>query len=588
MDTPPTRVGGRLDNPNPLFNSNLNIYIQKYFLDPLEIVGTLAKILFEPGEVGISIVIFYGRFFTQICNINRKTIQEEQHTVLLLGKRIHHQQQQQALKYNMENTDTKIPSISKLQELKEGLSKIKVLEAELAGSKWNDDPSPKSVEDFQNSLLTRYEKAKSMYMKRRLESFMVDNVSEFDESTNQFDIPDVPSMAAASGDSGDSEDQAIDAKHAKALAALETAAQGVHVTLSKMRDSYQTVISRRKELEQMVQDLEHNDASAEDGDHRMEIVDGEDADIDAERERTERLQQRKRQLEEECARLVKQKEERMKSISNHRDELALLQEEESKIRKEGKDPSEFLAKIKELKEMKEFYDSLRQVMEELGGVKILNAKEDNESRHLFLTLAIYEKHQVEVELEVYRKTLLKLVSAKWLSTPVVTSVPISLSDGDTNQEQFSLPIDPLDDLVQTAKTSMGPPHDLRFIVREACARIRILQNRVDDIAVLRLRVLTKVVGNDQVVCSLNEGIVIVMRLYDQWVKVEQIVGVSGWDQSATDKIHDIVSKREESWTPSKVVDLVQKEMERLKTQDGVVLPKTPTLPIRRIGKPNEK
>ncbi len=472
-----------------------------------------------------------------------------------------------------------IPSTSKLQELKEGLAKIRVLEAELAGQAWNEDPSPESVVDSKNSLLKRYEEAKNLYMQRRLEDFMVDNVSEFDEKTNQFEIPEIPGLAASedSSDSSETDRQAnIDQKHAQALAKLETATEGVHAALTNMRNTYQTVISRREELEQMVQDMEQNEANA--GDASVEdpmIID--DKEIEAEREKTEQLQQRKRQLQEEYARLVMAKEERMQSVSQHREELAMLKEEESKILKSGEDPSKFIEKVKELKEMKHFYDSLREVMEELGGVKILNAKEDNESHNLFLTLAIYQHHQVEVELEVYRKTLLKLVNAKWITHPVVTSVP----DSDNNEDQFSLPVDSLADLVQTAKTSMGPPHDLRFIVREACARLRNLQNRVDDLAILRRRVLTKVVGNDQVVCSLNDGIVIVMRLYDQWVKVEQIVGVSGWDQSTTDKIHEAVSKKEESWTPSKVVDLVQKELERLKSQDGLVLPRTPKLPIRR-------
>jgi hypothetical protein len=495
-------------------------------------------------------------------------------------------------------TDTKSSSNSKLQELKEGLSKIKTLEAELADCKWNEEPSPKSVADFQNALLKRYQDAKALYMQRRLESFVVDHVSGFDESTNQFDIPDIPSMTKTatdgSSDSGDSEQDhaaAIDAKHAKALAALESAAQGVHATLSNMRNDYQTVISRRKELEQMVQDLEADGGNADDAIDSEMVIDGEDADANAEREKTEQLQQRKRQLQEEYSRLVKAKEERIQSISRNRDELAALKEEQSKVVQSGQDPSKFLAKIKELKEMKEFYDSLRMVMEELGGVKILSAKEDNASHHLFLTLAVYEKHRVQVELEIYRKTLLKLVNAKWLTNPVVTSVPVALPDeGESNsdkaQQQFSLPLDPLDDLVQTAKTSMGPPHDLRFIVRETCARIRFVQNRVDDLAILRRRVLTKIVGNDQVVCSLNEGIVIVMRLYDQWVKVQEIVGVSGWDKSTTDKIHDAVSTKEERLTPSTVVDLVQKEVNRLKAQDG--LPKTPVLPFRLKRKTDKK
>eukprot|EP00536_Pseudo-nitzschia_multiseries_P009047 jgi/Psemu1/297131/fgenesh1_pm.245_\ len=488
--------------------------------------------------------------------------------------------------------------MSKTQELRESLSRIKVLEAELAGSKWNEDPSPKSVSDFHHSLLERYKKAKSLYIQRRLETFMVDNVTGFNENTNRFEIPDIPSITknntasktteddeSSNNNSDDDAASSLEEKHAKALADLETAAQGISAKLSNMRKVYQTVISRRKELEQMVQDLEQDEDQGSDTeideDQGMSIDIG---DTDAEREKTELLQQKKRELEEEYSRLLKAKEERMKSISHSRDELALLQEEESKIIQSGKDPTQFREKIKELKEMKEFYDSLREVMEELGGVTILGAREDVESRHLFLTVSIYEKHRVEFELEVYRSTLLKLVNAKWLTNPVLISIPVD----DIHQEQFSLPLDPLDDLVQTAKTSMGPPHDLRFVVREACARIRIIQSRVDDIAVLRRRVLTKVVGNDQVVCSLNEGIVIVMRLYDQWVKVEQIVGVSGWDDSTTAKIQEVVSKRDETWTPNLVVELVQKEVERMKEQDGLVLPKTPVLPLRRKRPGNEK
>jgi len=295
-------------------------------------------------------------------------------------------------------------------------------------------------------------------------------------------------------------------------------------------------------------------------------------------------------------RLVKEKEDRLSSIAQSREELALLKEEESKILESGQDPTQFHEKIKELKEMREFYDNLREVMEELGGVKILKAREDNESKHLFLNLVIYGEHQVEIELEVYRKSLLKLINAKWVTNPVVSSVKSSDSqiDDENNTdeivklEHFSLPLYPLDDLVQVAKTSMGPPHDMRFVIRETCARIRNTQNRVDDIAVLRKRVLTRVVGNDQVVCSLNEGIVIDMRLYDQWVEVEQIVGVTGWEKETTDKIHKVVSRRDESWTPSVVVNLVQKEIERLKEQDGLEIPKTPVLPSRQKERAQDK
>jgi hypothetical protein len=180
-------------------------------------------------------------------------------------------------------------------------------------------------------------------------------------------------------------------------------------------------------------------------------------------------------------------------------------------------------------------------------------------------------------MEVYRKTFLKLVNAKWASSPLLWSDRYDL-DG---LEPFSISMNSLEDLVHVAKTSMGPPHDVRFIIRESCARILIMQERVEDLALLRRQVLTKVIGTDQVVCSLNEGIVIVMRLYDQWVRVEQIVGVNGWEEAVLKKIESIIPDRDDSMTPSLVVEMVKKEIQRMQEQDGFVVPKTPLLPKRK-------
>jgi len=267
----------------------------------------------------------------------------------------------------------------------------------------------------------------------------------------------------------------------------------------------------------------------------------------------------------------------LKRVCQNRSEVALLLEEQEKMKLAGKDPAEFREKLRELKEMADFYDSLREVLEELGGVKICTVREDNETRQLYLTILIYEQHKVEIQMEVYRKTALKVVNAKWLTNPVVTNRVAS----EDQREQFSLTMAPLDDLVQVAKTSMGPRHDVWFIIRETCARIRIFQDRVDDLAILRRLVLTKVVGNDQVLCSLNEGIVIVMRLYDQWVQVEQIVGMNGLDKATTDKIHLKFRNRDESLKPTSVLEVVKNEIARLQKEEGLVLPQTPVLPKRK-------
>jgi hypothetical protein len=252
------------------------------------------------------------------------------------------------------------------------------------------------------------------------------------------------------------------------------------------------------------------------------------------------------------------------------------------LQKEGQDgdPEELQKKVEELREMKVFYDSLREVLEELGGVKILQVEENKTNRHLHLTVLFYDEHKAEIELEVYRKTALKLVNAKWISKPAVHAQHNVEGDDDNNKrhQDFSLPLESLDDLVQVARTtSLGPPHDMRFIIREALARIRTLQNRVNDLALLRRQVLTKIVGADQVVCSLNDGIVIVMRLYEKYVRVEQIVGVGGWDKETTDKIHESIKKVDENAaTPTSIVEQVQAEVEWLKKAGKI--PQTPTLP----------
>jgi myosin heavy subunit len=459
---------------------------------------------------------------------------------------------------------------TKLQELKQGLEQIKALENRLKDSEWRQSPSPRSVADFQSSLLERYEQAKALYIRRRLEIIACEKVATYDPNTNEFELPETD-------DDGEEQSNTnIDQAHAQALAALETTVQSVHAKLSQLRNTYEAVCTRRQELEQMIQDLEQEDYDDSNilDDGGDNVVHPKEQDIESEQKKIEDLQQRKQQLQYELDVLKREREEKIKRVLQHRREFALLEEEENRMNREGKDPEEFRAKIQELKQMQEFYDNLREILEELGGVKILGVKEDRENQHLHLTILIFQKHKVEIEMEVYRKNSLKLVGAKMIGNSVVLSTVAC-------EELFSLAINPLDDLVQFAKTSMGPPHDVRFLIRETCARIRILQDRVNDLAILRQHVLTRVVGNNQIVCSLNEGLVIVMRLYDQWVRVEQIVGVNGWTKDTTDKIHAAVPDKDESLKPTMVVEIVQKEISRLQHEDGLVLPKTPVLPKRK-------
>lgn len=518
-----------------------------------------------------------------------------------------------------------------MEAIRTELAQLKELETELAqSSKWHaknhehkqqqqqQSTSPRGLvdnndndEDTNNaaassiSLIQRYEQARDLYLQRRLENLLVDHIATYENG--QFEM-------ISKGDIDDDEDDAaLKERHAQALAKLQGSMDKIHQQADQLRATQEAVASRRQELEQMIQDMEDDDedgntvddAMEEDDDNNNDTVD--ETAIVSEQERIEQLQEQKRKLQDELARIEKETEAAQERTRLKQEKIALLKQELPLA--EGGDEEkmeELQKKLNELREMKVFYDSLREVLEELGGVKILKVEEDPVQRHLFLTLAFYDEHQVQIELEVYRKMFLKLVDAKWISQPVVRpkgnsstdeESPLSSTAADQmKKEDFSLTMDPLDDLVQVAKTTLGPPHDLRFVVRETLARICIFQDRVEELAVLRRNVLTKVHNGNQVVCSLNEGIVIVIRLYEKYIRLDQVVGVGGWDEEVTQKIQTtVMEKLEKEYnqddaeimlhgskvTPMIIVQCIQDEIEQLQGSNGWTNPVTPRFPERK-------
>jgi hypothetical protein len=512
-----------------------------------------------------------------------------------------------------------------MEAIRSELAQLKELETELSHSKWaanttgssgsgsgsganqNRSTSPRGLVDVDDndnatqvvvdnaSLIQRYEQARDLYLQRRLENLLVDHIATFDEG----EFVDLMSMSRDS-----EEDKALQQRHARALATLEGSMDKIHAQTDKLRATREAVASRRQELEQMVQDMEDDRDDGDGDDTTMEYDESDTVDdtaVASEQERMEQLQERKRKLQDELAKIQIETQEAQERTRFQEKKLAVLKQDF--VQQEGGkgDPEGLQKKVDELREIKSFYDSLREVLEELGGVKIVKVEEEPVHRHLFLTLAFYEEYQVQIELEVYRKVFLKLVNAKWISQPVVrakaSTVDESTSD-ETKKEDFFLTMDPLDDLVQVAKTALGPPHDLRLVVRETLARIRIFQDRVEELAVLRRHVLTKVHNGNQVVCSLNEGIVIVMRLYEKYIRLDQIVGIGGWEEGTTKKIQAaVMDKLDKEYqqddadillygskvTPMIIVQCVQDELEQLQNnaQNGWTNPVTPRFPERK-------
>ena len=449
-----------------------------------------------------------------------------------------------------------------LQELRNGIDKLKNLETELElFSQWQpnqDADSPRGVVEH-TSLIQRYQAAKNYYLQNRLSSFLIEKIQTFDESKpNHFDFPDEEDLKETSS-----------SEHDEALASLQTCVDDIQTQVSNLRDAYEAVTTKREELEQMVRDLQEDDGDIMD----YEDVGGspvEEGDISLEQERIDELQRKKRRLQEQLESIRKERYEVEEKVRHNENDIIMLKQQT-----DGQDAKELQTKVQELREMKLFYDSLREVLEELGGVKVLEVKEDSNTHLLHLMILLYDEFKVQIDLEVYRKSSLKLVSATWITDPVIH---YKGDDDDKDLDTFSLSMTSLDDIVQVARTNLAPPHDVRFVVRESLARIRIQRDRVNDLAILRRHVLTKVVDNHQIVCSLNDGIIIVMRLYDNLVRVEQIVGVSGWDEATTEMIR-LSIETNENITPTSIVEHVQSELKRLK--EGGMNPRTPTMPKRR-------
>ena len=222
---------------------------------------------------------------------------------------------------------------------------------------------------------------------------------------------------------------------------------------------------------------------------------------------------------------------------------------------------------------------------------------------VLVRIRVMEKHDVEITLRSSPEKSggMRVADAKFL-TPTVVRAPVDTTAAgtDENEEEaekkvLKLTIPPLNDLVRLC--GMFPQgEDLRFLVRETMARIRMIEARVVELAVLHNNVLTKIGtfhhdnegfgGEEQeVVCSLNECITVVLRLTADCpnvpgsVYISQMVGVGGWDDATVKNIQDTVAAQEFR-TPLAVIQAIQSEISRLE-KEGLSLPKTPMLSLRR-------
>ena len=378
-----------------------------------------------------------------------------------------------------------------------------------------------------------------------------------------------------------------------------------------IEEKIQTVIKQRGDLETKLRDM------------RME-----------KQELSYQLQQRKVMVKEFIlARGAIPSEERFSSGLQIDSQLSLDQLE--------KEVEQLRQRSRHYRDMADYYNSERCALEEIGGVKILTVVpfENGESSMertasssssqsvarrrrssssssstskpsttlsdtatlkdgILLRLLLLNQHVVKVTLIHHdappsstdgNDEILRVANAQF-ETGTVLTIPSGRTDSDNLSRNLSITIPPLDDLVRLA-SQLEPGYDLRFLLHETMARIRSLTARVDELAILRAKYLTKFAnisnnygfgGEDQeVVCSLNAGITVVLRLtadcpiLDGSCYIHQLVGVGGWDEGVLQRMKTRVNGMKSRRGPVEVMDSLVEEIGRLERDEGLVLPKTP-------------
>ena len=461
--------------------------------------------------------------------------------------------------------------------------------------------------------IERYLRARTLYLQRRMRNLLCESVSTFDGKSFQHSM--------------ESEDGDYNKIHSDELTKLNALVQQLSSDYRNFKENAPSDVRKiRSDLEQLVKSLEekqsrsqaqeitpmdpsiiNSDESYKGPDDRSPPTKDEQNQGDA---RVVALERRKLALQQELAALQEQCRSAERLCDESNGELARLRK--SQAEDNTGDPKEQVQQqIDQLREVKDYYDSMRHVIEELGGLKIINTTERGSDHHLILMTELCGKYLVEVELQPIPRRIneFKVLDAHWKTSRIVSSQgicgtnikpPIEEDPGDIGKQAdqpLDLVLPPLEDLVQVARVTLPPGDDVRFLLREAMGRIRILNDRVAELDALRRRVLTKIVGEsgEQLICSFNEGIIACFRLYEQYVVVEKVMGVGGWDQGVIEELESDLKalalkdhnlrRHQTEWTnavtPTVLVNKIQEQLATWKAKGTVTFPKTPRMPSKQ-------
>lgn len=523
---------------------------------------------------------------------------------------------------------------------------------------------------YNPELLQQYKTLRNTYIQQATIDKFLSSLQQYNPETNTFPLPTNQQTVE--------EKEELVQRQNEVLNKVQQTIKQVNGDMDSVRLKWEQFVNKREEFAQIVDQLENqnrnrrlegnNEDGMEEDDNTMDDDDGEEItedDVAMEEEKLDELQQRKIELEkrlrsvraqildveDDCHRTKRVVNEvRVKSGRTPLDWRGLNSSEEgggdNSKESAGEDCisavangveseiAEMEEKATELKKSCEFYDGIRELMEELGGVKILSSKsipsasnvgESAEDEGFVLTLMLLGSHILEITLSKSStdKDGLCVTDAK-ITTPTTFAMPGSngANNNNDNEETTTLfetmhsvslsnlsfskimaqkqsvdvTIPPLDDLVTFCQSLESSSHGIRFILVETLARIRTLEARVVELTKLRERYAAQVYdveatadmnhygAEQEVVCAINEGITVALRLGADCplipgsVYVSEIFGVGGWTEDKLNVLKNVVLKNR-CKGPVGVMECMVKEIRKRSKEDGWVVPATPKLPL---------
>eukprot|EP00815_Leptocylindrus_aporus_P000994 CAMPEP_0116050656 /NCGR_PEP_ID=MMETSP0322-20121206/515_1 /TAXON_ID=163516 /ORGANISM="Leptocylindrus danicus var. apora, Strain B651" /LENGTH=539 /DNA_ID=CAMNT_0003533257 /DNA_START=11 /DNA_END=1630 /DNA_ORIENTATION=+ len=462
-----------------------------------------------------------------------------------------------------------------------------------------------------HELKARYLAAREKYIRHRIMELVTQCVTqEEDDDNNENSWPECDLDAAME-------------EQRKCLGDIRTSVDDVVVRYEALLSRYHVICSQEGELGSMLRDLEVS--KDEDGDMTMDMNDVDEV----ENEDTEYLSKQQLELDNETKDLLAQKTERAATIQKLQSQIQQINEEQKAltekiesmqggneivnrdvedVRQEVRDVQE---KIEELRKMANWYDEVRATMEHLSGLSLkkvdivdhVPAAEavncDNNGKMLEVHIGLHPYSDDDDTNEVYVLAIqLQQQSRAWqnrhkyplrvFNARMVGEQGFIKSSDDAIKSAV-ITSSELDEIVKASNPNLKlsstqmlqqQHQQIKFIARETLARIRGNIQRVHQIELLRQKHLVQIeytpteasydkYGSiDSVICSLNDGITVVLRLTPDCpllpgsTYIEQMVGLGGWEQKTMRGITDKVNSLKLRSAPE-VMHRVKNEIQRI-------------------------